>query len=371
METPLSTSNRPTVWSVIALVACIAVGCSTPSSGPDAAHSPAAIVPPVHDACDAGDSCFVNGGTGECVLGHCIRNEGCTRDIDCDDGNPCTNEVCGESGACEGGNRIGSCDQSDGGAGECRGGWCEPVDGTMCSADSECIAPSNGCAERACVDGACVTGARPGESTCTMASGRYGICVDGACEQPADGGVSICTQRYNPWLGWQKECRRGPSFELDAEAVGKLEEGLERRIRTNVLYDLKAVLVKTPGGGYNIVVHNRRTRTEVQGLCDPSFVAFEIANYTASTNWKSRNLHIWLQPHTEGWGIPTQGTRTAVDRGRAVAWGVAVDVRTFRVWLEKNFRPLDPDRPRAEFALEAGPVRLDLLPTRVGLHPVS
>lgn len=109
---------------------------------------------------------------------------------------------------------------------------------------------------------------------------------------------------------------------------------------------MKVALVELPGGGYNIVAHNRRDRRDVRGLCDPSFVAFNIANYTEGTSWRSANLHVWLTPYRDGWAVPTRGSRAAVQHGKEAsqlgAYGV-VEVKAFRAWLEQAFKPLDPE----------------------------
>lgn len=154
---------------------------------------------------------------------------------------------------------------------------------------------------------------------------------------------------------------------MPPEEVQRLEHDIEVRLANNLRYDLKAVLVDLNGGGYNIVLYNRRSRAEVRGLCDPSFIAFDLASYTAATDWKSTALHIWLEPGGAGWAVPTRGSRLAVDQARANsvfgAYGVA-DVRTLRVWLERAFSPLHETNDAGAGEGE-GPRVIPPLPVRV------
>lgn len=314
------------------------------------------------------EPCSVNGATGECVMNVCVRSSGCTRDVDCDDGNSCTVEWCGEDGVCGGGSRDGECTLPDAMEGACRSGLCEPRDGHPCAVDSECAGATSECLERACVDGICTTGSRTGVVECSSSTGRSGRCADGNCLADLANDARKCVMRWNSYLGWMPDCRSGLKFHLEAEEVARTESDLEKRMASNLRYDLKVALVELVGGGYNIVLHNRRPRTEVRGLCDPSFVAFEMAGFTAGTNWKSQNLHVWLRPYEEGWATPTRGSRIAVEQGRANsalgALGV-VDVKAFRTWLEKAFTPLDPNSPKAGRDSVAATAPLAPLPPRV------
>lgn len=289
--------------------------------------------------------CTASGAVGECVMNVCIRSGGCTRDVDCDDGNSCTVEWCSEDGTCAGGGLNAECSMPDKTVGSCRAGLCEPRDGQTCTSDSECFAATSECLERACINGLCATGSRTGVVECSSSTGQPGQCADGNCVADIANTSRKCVMRWNNSFGWMPDCRAGLKFHLEAAEVARTEADLERRMAENLRYDLKVVLVELVGGGYNIVLHNRRPRTEVRGLCDPSFVAFEMAGFTASTNWKSQNLQVWLRPYEEGWGTPTRGSRVAVEQGRANsalgALGV-VDVRAFRTWLEKAFVPLNP-----------------------------
>lgn len=149
-------------------------------------------------------------------------------------------------------------------------------------------------------------------------------------------------------FGPERECRRRTRFalepaELDAEAA-KIQE----RIRDHVLYDVDVSLVPLADGGANIVVFNRRPRDDVRGLVDPSFVAFEVAGFTEQSDWKSRQLMIWLEPYVDGWQIPTSGGRRAVRRGRQAsvlgALGV-VEITSFRRWLQRTFSRIEAPPP--------------------------
>ncbi len=300
-------------------------------------------------------ACTCDGG--ECVQGRCVMSGACSRDSDCDDGLPCTAEWC-VAGACTGGHRSGACELKDADAGVCEFGFCERPTGSGCVTDLDCAPSANACLERACLSGACTQGSRAPGSDCATALGRPGTCDQGACLASPDS-------------------ERRLRFTLPTAEVTKLERDLETRLANNLRYDMKAVLVALHGGGYNLVLHNRRSRAEVRGLCDPSFVAFDLADYTAATNWKSAHLQVWLEPDRAGWSVPTRGSRFAVDQGRADsalgAFGV-VNVRTFRLWLERAFIPLDdaPSSRTPRSDLEAPhvvpplPPKPDAGPTTVG-----
>lgn len=286
---------------------------AAPASTP--ASSSAGPTPPVQDCAAGCDG-------GECVLGRCLRSGQCERDTDCDDANDCSVEWC-EAGRCAGGDVATACASSEVDGGLCFAGFCERPVGEACGVDDDCGAPVSACLARACIEGRCVSGAREEGLDCVTAAGRPGSCRAGACIVGAD---------------------RRLRFLLDAEELARIERGLETRLANNLRYDLHARLVPLHVGGFNIVLANRRSRAEVRGLCDPSFIAFDLADYTAGTNWKSSSLQVWLEPDRGGWLVPTRGSRFAVDQGRASSYlgalGV-VDVRTLRIWLERSFVPLD------------------------------
>jgi hypothetical protein len=129
---------------------------------------------------------------------------------------------------------------------------------------------------------------------------------------------------------------------LSEDKLGKATEKLRKEIAKIVRYDVLVGLVLLPDGGY-IITTNLRTRNDVRGLVDPSFIAFTGASHTSSTHWKSRMFQIWLSPFSEGWVIPTAGTRKAQQKGKdasRLGWLGVVEVKTYRTWLEKTFRPL-------------------------------
>jgi hypothetical protein len=126
-------------------------------------------------------------------------------------------------------------------------------------------------------------------------------------------------------------------------------EAIAKLIAEDLRYDVHVGLIAVAHGGYNISLTNRRKRDDVRGLVDPSFIAFSLAGYTTRTNWRSRNIQIWLDPYREGWTLPTSGSRRAVRKGKEASelgfLGV-VDIPAYRKWLEKAFRrlesPIDP-----------------------------
>lgn len=155
--------------------------------------------------------------------------------------------------------------------------------------------------------------------------------------------------------GYIQRCGSDVKFWLEPEDIAKAEAALERGLSDAVRYDIKVALVALPRGGYNIVLFNRRTREELRGLCDPSFVAFHVAQFTSTSNWKSEGLQIWLRPYVEGWATPTKGSRQAVAEGQANsvlgAYGV-VEVGAFRKWLEGEFYAME--KPVSEAPIPTG-----------------
>ena len=130
---------------------------------------------------------------------------------------------------------------------------------------------------------------------------------------------------------------------MPQEKLREIEAKIAANINQSYRYDVKVSLVEVPGGGYNVVVYNRRPHTDLRGVCDPSFIAWQVADATSNSSWKSRNLHIWLKPYLEGWGLSTRGGRDAVSHARSrspLGWAGVLDAPSFRKWLEKEFRPL-------------------------------
>jgi hypothetical protein len=159
-----------------------------------------------------------------------------------------------------------------------------------------------------------------------------------------------CKSIYDAYYGRRvRHCESVTQFVLSDEERLAAEAKLEKQIEEDLRYDMAVRLVPQTGGGYTVVGYNRRQRDDVRGLCDPSLVAFTVANFTAKTNWRSRSLHVWLRPLDEGWGISTAGSRKAIRKGRSASslgWLGVIDIPAFRAWLEQGFRPLAPKERR-------------------------
>jgi len=123
----------------------------------------------VNDPVEDGTEC--DGGAGTCSSGVCVAVDLC-EGVDCDDGNECTDNDCDPaSGTCIN-DPVEDGTQCDGGAGACSSGVCVEVDlceGVDCTSGNECV----------------------GDGTCDPANG---MCIDGA-NQPAGtpcDGVGVC-----------------------------------------------------------------------------------------------------------------------------------------------------------------------------------
>lgn len=303
---------------------------------------------PEEPFCETGESCTVEGQDGTCARGVCVLPGGrCSRDIDCGDGRACTRNVC-RAGECVVEDRSGGCQRGED-EGLCRRGYCEPA--ASCTSGERCPEPANPCAKSVCSEEVCeiVYGAN---QRCTAASGAEGVCTDGRCDVAEDdlSGKKDCERMYDAYYGeYRTVCKKSLAYVLPEEEREQAERDIEKRIAKELRYDMAVTLVAMPEGGYNIVAYNRHERTDVRGICDPSLVAFTVANYTLGTNWKSRALHVWLNPLEEGWGIATAGSREAVRKGQQASelgfLGV-VDIEAFRDWLDREFEPLEPPTGR-------------------------
>ena len=230
--------------------------------------------------------------------------------------------------------------------GVCNFGYCEPVQPENCTDSSECNSLANPCRAIECsAQGKCAPVTYPDGKNCKTSGDAAGKCVFAQCIMDREQAASREKKcRYvRGYYGKQKKCRNGLRFLLAEEKWEKERKRIRDRISNEVRYDMLVGLVELPTGGYNIITTNLRTRQEVRGLVDPSFVAFSMASFTASTVWKSRGLQIWMEPYIEGWTIPTKGSRVAQRKGMAASGlgflGV-VNVKEYRKWLEKTFRPL-------------------------------
>jgi hypothetical protein len=340
---------------VLALVTMLSLlaGCEgSPLHAPAPAASPSGPEP---ECMDEGRPCTVGvdgeaARTGTCRGGWCLPvGPGCTHDPDCDDGDACTVDRC-EGGRCAQAEAAGACTSPAGASGRCDRGHCEVDTAPACTGDADCIAPANPCREARCSElGRCEVRDREEGAVCGTRSEAPGRCRVGRCALDAEAASvrpESCRQELRRgWYGLElaRICRRGLKFALDGDELEEAREKIQKLLDEGVRYDMHIALVALPDGGYNIVTVNQRSRREVRGLVDPSFVAFTLASYTEKTPWRSRALQVWLEPYGDGWTIPTAGTRTAVRKGQAANalgfFGV-VDVKAYRQWLESTFRPL-------------------------------
>jgi hypothetical protein len=344
----MKTGKRNTLRTTIALIMlATGFGSSTMSCFPAGKEPEPRKPQPIHrpsvDCSTEGGSCVRHGQKGECIQGHCILGLGhCSYDTDCGDGSDCTTDVCNR-GRCQT-NPIsgGTCSTTRGAVGSCADGICESKTITRCSADAECPVSGRPCIQNQCIGGICL--GRPGADgeSCQEPSGRGGSCIAGKCATTTTD-TDTCVQAFDPYWGSYRQCSTGLAYTLSTDDIRVAEQKITKDLSSELRYDVKVALVALPDGGYNIVVFNRRPRSEVRGLCDPSFVAFNVAFYTARSKWKSRDLQIWLKAYEEGWSLPTSGSREAIRRGMAKSgfgWLGVVNVPEFRQWLEKSFRPL-------------------------------
>jgi len=294
--------------------------------------------------------------TGGCVRGWCFpTGPGCIRDVDCHVENRCTRAEC-HRGTCRLIDVHGQCRLHDGTSGTCRYGICDVASGTTCVVDEGCMAPKNSCFTALCTaDQRCEHQSKADGDSCKTTAYAPGTCKSGRCLMDATRAAireKRCkTKRYG-YYSFQK-CTRSLLYVIDNHQLAGARQKIHRLLAKRVRYDLNISLVALPDGGYNIILANRRSRSDVRGLVDPSFVAFAMASYTARSSWRSRNLIIWITPYKDGWTIPTHGSRKALRKGMRASrlgWLGVVDVRAYRKWLEKTFRPLKAPR-RLESAL--------------------
>lgn len=293
-----------------------------------------------------GAACEIGRQAGLCLSGRCVTiGPGCTNALDCYDGNSCTVEQCIDGVCASRASHGTSCRNRDDAEGFCAQGTCEVSIGKPCSVNCD---TENPCVEIRCASGVCSEPVnRPNGTECKTEARAKGTCADGACTLVDDGQAEPtqrCRLRYHPYRGVYRACSAsGLQFALTDQERAKAVAELTKHFDEEVRYDLHVALVELPDGGYNIVTANKRTRDEVRGLVDPSFVALIVAAYTATTGWRSRQLLVWLDPFEEGWALPTSGSRKAMQEGRKASQlgflGV-IDVKPYREWLERSFRRL-------------------------------
>lgn len=321
--------------------------------------------------------------TGRCVQGWCMSlGPGCLHDVECFGVDQCVERRCvegrcvaedrrqapcergGEPGVCRSGlcelpavERPPECTLPDAGVGEAEAGL--PTGDAGLSdepASGDCPSAVNPCLVASCVEGRCDYRQRVDGAACKTGVKAPGRCLAARCvldEGGALDAVKRCktiTHRSIYGRYKRRKCTTSLRYRLSEAKLEAAREKLRKAIEREVRYDVAIGLVAQPEGGYNINVVNARARTEIRGLIDPSFVAFSLAGFTSKTDWKSRQLTIWLDGLTEGWSIPTSGGRKALRKGRRASglglFGV-VDVRVYRKWLEQTFRAVPATRAQA------------------------
>lgn len=111
-----------------------------------------------------------------CQSGTCVEETigfECTNNSQCHDGNPCTIDNC-VLGECV--NTIKTNGSNCGGGKTCENGICLPPAGYTCTKDSQCN-DGNPCTSYSCVSGECVINNKPNLTSC---SGNK-VCQNGAC----------------------------------------------------------------------------------------------------------------------------------------------------------------------------------------------
>jgi murein DD-endopeptidase MepM/ murein hydrolase activator NlpD len=128
-------------------------------------------------ALSEGTDCDLDGDPGQCMVGVCV---GLCESVDCGDGNPCTDDVCSAAdGSCNHAHAAdGTACQFGEHSGQCSSGVCVGLcEGVDCD-------DQNPCTEDVCnlADGSCLNEHRPDGARCDF-DGLPGVCRSGECEE--------------------------------------------------------------------------------------------------------------------------------------------------------------------------------------------
>ena len=301
----------------------------------------------------AGSACIRYGRLGTCRANRCVLQSGaCSYDVDCEDGNACSQTSCVEGVCAVELMQDGLCQYDDDTDGVCVDGRCLAQAPPSCAEAEDCPDTERACQSWGCERGACVSTALPDGDACEAPSGRDGTCAGGRCRVELSDEAEderVCEEVVGRWGRVRRRCRGGTRFRLPETELQAAAARFADRIAEQVSYEVSVSLVPLADGGYNVVVTNIRDRDSVQGLVDPSLIAWEVAHLTRATDWSSRNLIVWVTPYTEGWMIPTRGGREAVSRGRRRAGFLGalgvVNLPEFRRWLALHFTRATPPAP--------------------------
>lgn len=143
--------------------------------------------PPNFQSCDDGDVCTIND---QCFSGECSGVpdpdcDTCESDLDCDDGNECTDDVCQEDNSCAFIPNTEPCDDGDICTENdvCGGGVCagtEIADCGSCETAADCN-DLNSCTDDTCVDNACVYTANDANTCDDNDACTLNVCSNGVC----------------------------------------------------------------------------------------------------------------------------------------------------------------------------------------------
>jgi hypothetical protein len=318
----------------------------------------------VDHKCESQKDCDHLNVAATCVLGVCLADgPNCLYNSDCYTDNPCVSHRCDE-GTCAGAlipDRTECTSVESGVQGQCLQGVCTP---TVSRGDIELVCSKEFLKDQdelgveRCPFSAseCMSyNIKKNEFeplkdglNCESHNGALGQCSGGYClydEELTLNREPNCRIIRDGWGRKRKKCKKTLKYQLDDVTIKKVQAKVKKSVLTTMRYDVHIGVIKGFDGGYNLVVTNKHTQNVVRGMVDPSLVAWEVAQYTQRSNWRSGYLQVWMSPRHDGWQIPTSGSRKALRKGRAKAgWlgqlGV-VDLKTYRVWLEKTFQRIE------------------------------